>query len=412
MDMLDHSAVAPLLHMPVNDVLKQMGLPPLPQLPPMPPLPQLPPLPTIDIGALLKPLTDLMSGFGSGDMSSAPFNPMQLFEGLMQAFQSVVQMGGQAMSALTPLWTGPAAAQAMASGTAAQANGTATGAQSGDISTVVATATATVAKGVAMLQGIIASFVATLPAAIGLAFTPGGQAAIIASATVHLNEGLAVVAETRGELFAHTANMTRAGAPVAITAVPQVASQIPGMAMTTVQTISQPIQSLIKAGGGAGGLGGRHSADLGGRDGDDLDLGARGEGASAGGGGGAVPMGVGGIGGVGSSGPAAPLSPRTTPDSLGGPRGGIPGGKVVGDSEERVVTRATTPAAMPMGAGGAMGATPSAGGQHNADREQVVDARHTEEIVGEIPSASPTVLGGVEASVSQSIWEESDELEA
>ena len=106
MDMLEHSGVAPLLNMPVGDVLASLKLPPLPQLPPMPPLPHLPPLPTIDIASLFKPLTDLLSGFGSGNMANAPFDPTQLLSGLQQAFESVTGLGTQAMTMVAPFWAG------------------------------------------------------------------------------------------------------------------------------------------------------------------------------------------------------------------------------------------------------------------------------------------------------------------
>ena len=59
-DMIDATPLGPILDRPVGEVLAGLGLPPIPQLPALPPMPGLPPLPTIDIGMLLKPITDLL----------------------------------------------------------------------------------------------------------------------------------------------------------------------------------------------------------------------------------------------------------------------------------------------------------------------------------------------------------------
>ncbi|WP_299573710.1 hypothetical protein [uncultured Williamsia sp.] len=419
--MLESSSVAPLLHMPVSDILtKHLGLPPLPAMPSMPPLPAMPPLPTIDLASLFKPLTDLLSGFGSGTMASAPFDPTQLFDGLQKAFESVFGVLSQAMSAVTPFWAGAGGSAAMATGAQANVNNVETGGQSGDISRIVATATATVAKGVAMLQGVIASFAASLAPLIPAAITPIGQAGIIASATAHLSEGLAVVAETRAELTAHTATMTISGHPIPITAAPQAAAAVPGMASSAVQAVTSPVQSIMGAVGGAGLGGGLGRASSLGRVAAGADtLAARSDGAAAaraagaagGGGAGGGVGGVGGIGGLGGGAGNAPLTtrPADAPVAPSSSRAGS-------SSQDEVVTRGATttgtvgPAGMPMGAAGA-GASASSSTSHTADRETSVDARHTDEVVGESPTAAPSVLGGVEPTTAQSIWDSPDELD-
>ncbi|MBT0568574.1 hypothetical protein [Williamsia sp. CHRR-6] len=414
--MLDHSAIAPLLHMPVNDILKSLNLPPLPHIPPMPPLPHMPPLPTIDLSLLFKPLTDLLKGFGSGNFANAPFNPQDLFQGLQKAFEGVVQLGSQAMSVLAPLWTGPAATAALARGTELAGNGTNTSTQSVDISTGIGMATASVGKGLALLQGVIADFVATLLPMLPVIFTPPGIAAVMASATAHLSTGMAIVAETRAEITAHTAHMTIAGRPVPVAAIPTVAAQIPGLASTAVQTVASPIQSLIGGAGGIGGGGLAARSALGGGNGlharriegvRDADT------HSAGAGGGLGGVGGGGFAGAGagSGSNPQPLAPRTAAESLASSSNPArtPGGKA--GIDEEIVTRSSSAMPMgPMGAGAAGGASPAT---HNSavDREHVVDARHTDEIVGDVASASPAVLGAVEPAVTQTIWDEPDEME-
>jgi hypothetical protein len=421
MDMLESSSVAPLLHMPVSDILtKHLGLPPLPPMPSMPPLPAMPPLPTIDLASLFKPLTDLLSGFGSGNMAGAPFDPTQLFDGLQKAFESVFGVLSQAMSAVTPFWAGAGGSAAMATGAQANVNNVETGTQSGDISRIVATATASVAKGVALLQGVIASFAASLVPLIPAAVTPIGQAGIIASATTHLSEGLAVVAETRAELTAHTANMTVSGHPIPITAAPQAAAAVPGMASSAVQAVTSPVQSIIGAVGGVGGgLG--HASSLGrvpagaetlaARAGGADGVRASGGGAGVGGGAGGVGA-VGGFGGGGGSTPPLSTRPADAPVAPSSSRSGTAAQDEVVNRTSATTAGTVGPAGMPMGAAGAAGATASSSSGHTADRETCVDARHTDEVVGESPAASPSVLGGVEPTTAQSIWDSPDELDS
>ena len=69
-DLLRGSALAPLIDRPVNDILKDMGLGPLPEISGLPPLPELPPLPVVDLAALARPLTDMASGFGTGNLGA------------------------------------------------------------------------------------------------------------------------------------------------------------------------------------------------------------------------------------------------------------------------------------------------------------------------------------------------------
>ncbi|MGU3292779.1 hypothetical protein [Williamsia sp. M5A3_1d] len=415
--MLEHSGVAPLLHMPVGDILAGRGIT-LPHMPPAPPLPQLPPIPTIDLAQLFKPLTDLLAGFGSGNMASAPFDPTQLFSGLQQAFESVVGVGTQAVSAVAPFWAGAGGASAVVKGTETTTNSATTGAQSGDISRIVATATATVGKGVALLEGVIANFAASLGAIIPFITTPPGIAAAVASASAHLTTGLGIVAETRAELTAHTANMTLSGTPVPITAAPQMMSAVPGMASSAIGAVTTPIQSIAGALGGAGGSGGAggrsfaaEQARLRGTDG--VGKPASTTPGSAGGvggaGGGAIPglAGLGGAGG-GSSAPTTPFSARAAETPVASARG------AGGSQSEEVVTRTSAtaaPGAMPMGAGAA-GATASSTSNHSADRDTSVDARHASEVVGDVPTAGPAVLGGVEPSVAESVWDSPDEIES
>lgn len=67
--LLRGSSLAPMMDQPVSHILQTLGLPQLPSLPPAPPLPGLPPLPQIDLSAIVRPLTDLASAFGTGQFT-------------------------------------------------------------------------------------------------------------------------------------------------------------------------------------------------------------------------------------------------------------------------------------------------------------------------------------------------------
>ncbi|GAB2641640.1 hypothetical protein GCM10027169_07220 [Gordonia jinhuaensis] len=418
-DLLDHSPIAPLLNMPVPDVLAHLGLPPLPQMPSLPPLPHMPPLPQIDLTALIKPLTDLLAGFGSGSMADAPFDPTQLFDGIFQTLQSMMSLGTQAISALEPFWSGPAFGNTMAKGLEAHQNGGQTGGQSADISVQVQAAMAVVAKGVALLEGVIGKFLSIAGAILPMIVTPPGQFAMMTLATDSIAEGTAVVAATRAELAVHTGSMMATAEPVLVTAVPQLAGEIPGMASTVVQTASAPIESFISNVHSGGGIsragidatGDFHGLDhFGGGAGSELSeaqaLEAAG-GADGFGGGefgalGAAMTGAGGLlgtGGTSAASASTPLTPRATPDSLSPNSSRAAAARMAAAEEEQMMRRpvASPGGVMPGGAGLAAAANAN---NDSESRNHLATARNASEIVGDLPNASPTVLGAAETEAA------------
>ncbi|MFE4461745.1 hypothetical protein ACFROC_30715, partial [Nocardia tengchongensis] len=96
-DALRDTAFAPLLDSPVAEVLQTLGLPALPQLPAIPPLPDMPPLPTLDLTALTKPLTDLASAFGTGQLGQG-LDASQMLSGVSTALQQVMSIAQSVMS--------------------------------------------------------------------------------------------------------------------------------------------------------------------------------------------------------------------------------------------------------------------------------------------------------------------------
>lgn len=400
MELLANSPAAPLLNKPVPDVLAHLGLPPLPELPALPPLPQLPPLPHIDLTALFKPLTDLLAGFGSGDLSALPFNPTEIFTQLSQALQSAVGMGSSAMSALSPLWSGAAATSALTSGTTAQANGAATSTQSAGISTGTTSASAVVARGAALLQGVIASFAAVVAAVGPALITPPGVAIVMGAGSTHLATGLAIVAETRAELTMHTGQMLATANPVAVTAVPQALSSVPttlSSAMSGMMTPFTTGMSSLTSNSKtplADSLKTRQRDAVTAKNQLDklLKQTAGGAGKSGGGGGGAG----------GASVPSAPLGNRSPDPVTSSPSTRIASSDRSDVVEQRTVTTKVTDQSgyMPMGGAAGAGMAGAAGAAHTPgnERTQTLSAPGNR-LVGELPSTSPPIVGAPDTPV-------------
>ncbi|MEV6135817.1 hypothetical protein AB0L63_07075 [Nocardia sp. NPDC051990] len=422
LDLLRQSAVGPMLARPVNDVLKDMGLPQLPDLAGLPPLPDLPPLPVIDLSLLAKPLTDLAATFGTGQFpvpaaipaenagadpenpipAAAPVvDPTQVLSQISSVVQTVVQLGSTALQMAMQLWQSQAADKAADKGTQAQKDGTNVAAQGAETSLGVANAAGTVFRGSAMMSAIIAKFMASLTASAPFLATPGGQAFVLAMSAETLAEATAVVAETRGELTVHSAEMAKTGTKVPITDAPkgvdpmQMVSQLMQMVGPLASAATTGAQSIAQAHAALNPV--KPASEL---DRDKLDP----QKFSAAGGGGA-PIGMGGGGGMGAvATPARPLSPWVDTRGAGalgaaGATGTSSAGSGSGGSSAAARGSATTssPGMMPMGAAGA-GAGMARSGEESADglRGQLVTAQHGNEVVGDIEGVSLPVVGAAE----------------
>ncbi|MBF6327524.1 hypothetical protein [Nocardia transvalensis] len=436
LDLLRNSAAGPMLDRPVNDVLRDMGLPQLPDLSALPPLPDLPPLPVLDLSVLAKPLTDLASTFGTGQFPSvaptpagapaqpeggatpaaapagAPaMDPSQLFSQISSVVQTVVSLGTSALQMAMQLWQGAGAAKAEEKGVQAHKDSVLVAEQSAETSLGLANAAGTVFRGSTMMSGIIAKYLTSLAAAGPFLVTPPGQAFVLAMSTETLAEAMAVVAQTRGELTVHSSTMAKTGRKVPVTAAPkgvdpmqmvsqllQIVPALTSAATQGAQTAAQVARTLDppkpvaseydKAGGPDKDL--AKAAGLGG----------------AGGGGGAI--GGGGGGGIGAAAAAAarPLSPWVDARSSGAlgaagaanPSAGTGGSSPVRGTSNTVATGAGSPGMMPMGPMGAAGALAGRSAEETTEglRGQLVTSQHGDEVVGDMAGASLPVVGAAE----------------
>src|SRR5690606_18402798 len=224
LELLRGSALAPMLDMPVNDILDSMGLPNLPELPAfghLPGLPELPPLPMLDLSALMRPLTDLAAAFGSGqlgapapapaqasaagDPAAAPapppgVDPTQLLSQVSTVMQTVMQVGTSALQTAMSLWQGMGAMEAAEKAGQAQTDAAKLEAQSTGEKLHLAKGATSVAIGRGEMAVVIGAFSAKLALAPLYASSGGGAAYLVASAIEAATEALAITVKTKSEL--------------------------------------------------------------------------------------------------------------------------------------------------------------------------------------------------------------------
>ncbi|MGW5386501.1 hypothetical protein [Nocardia sp. NPDC003963] len=251
LDLLRDSAVGPALDQPVGEVLARKGLPGLPNLPMVPPAPELPPLPALDLSLLAKPLTDLASAFGTGQLPAEQplVDPAQVFAQVSSVVQTALTLGSSALQAALMLWQGMGATAAADKSIQAATDCVAISAQSAATSAQVTAASGTVFRGGTAMAAIIARYMTSVVAASPFLITPAGQAFALALSTEALAEATLVVAEIPSELAVHSAAMTRTGRKIPVTGTtsgvdsPQLISQVLGM----VAPLSGTDASALKA---------------------------------------------------------------------------------------------------------------------------------------------------------------------
>ncbi|AYF74393.1 hypothetical protein D7D52_11575 [Nocardia yunnanensis] len=298
------SILPPLPADPVGDLMKGMALPAIPGL-----------------DALFKPFLDLLQSFGTGVLGQ--FNPTTLLSQGSKVIESAVQVGSGALETVESLWQGKASQSAQDSGKQAENHGQETSQRGFDLSAITNQAAAVVQRGNIQLTAIAQAFATEATAMAPLILTPIGQTTLIASATRHLGEAVAVVNATHGELSVYTAQVQGLIGQLAGQGGPNPAEVAQSLAQNVGQPILEQAKGLLESGLQAAipGTGDPGKVDPATGAPDTMAAGLGGGGGSAGGGG--------GVGGLGGGMPSTP----------GGPGSSLPGGKI-------------TTAANPFGAGG------------------------------------------------------------
>lgn len=417
LELMRGSSLAPLLDQPVSQALSSMGLPQLPQLPQVVQLPEMPPLPTIDLTALMQPLTQLASAFGTGQLggtssgTDTSVDPTEVLSNVNSVLSTVMSLGSTALQTVMSLWQSAAASEATTKATAAQADGAKLATQSTQEKAVLTGAAGSVATGAAKLGAVIARYSATVALAPLYALTPVGQGVLVAATVEAVTEALAITAQTKVELVGHSAQMTQAGEKVEVTNAPtgvdssESLSQLMSMITPLISTASTAVSSFGSLAEQVSSLStttnGNTTTDTT-ATGDPISAedATAAEGMAGAGGGGGMGA-IGGIGGAAAA-AAAPLSPWQGGRGSGMSTVGLSG--VAGTGSAGTSGGATTtatssaPGYMPMGAGAAGGPMARAvdGGGNEAVHTQLVTGHHGDEVVGQIAGVSMPVVGAAE----------------
>jgi hypothetical protein len=394
------------LNLPVKEILDRLGLPPLadakqPDGPPPPDAQQpdaaQPQSSPMDPSALISPVTDALGTLGDGLFGNGA-DPTAMLQGISQAFQSTANPLKQSLASVDNAWQGASGTSAAAKTAEAIADGSKVGAQSDALKGSLTTAAANVAQARARLVEIIAEFQATMAAIGPNIIFPWGWAAAIAAANKAIASTAEVMTELQGSLGTQAAQVTAAGAPVDVTAAPQLASASSMSGLAPLMSMAtKGAQAGIQAGTGAASAASQaaqqaatdpaQDAALAG--GAPIPVGAGAAAAGAGGGG----------GGVGGGGMAVPRATATS-----------------AMVQPETASAATQPAAVRAastagGYGGGMmgGGAPMAGqGAQNSSNSHTAAAfLHTSdqggEIVGDLGTAAPPVLGEADPNESPDV---------
>ncbi|WP_458691207.1 hypothetical protein [Nocardia tengchongensis] len=362
------------------------------------PIPDLPPLPADPVGDLMKglampaipgldalfaPFLQLLQSFGTGMLGQ--LNPATLLSAGSTVIEAAVQVGCGALDTVESLWQGKASQSAQESGKQAGAHGLETAQRGFDLSAITDQAAAVVERGNIELTAIAQAFAAEATALAPLIVTPLGQTALIAAATRHLGDAVAVANATHCELSVYTAQVQGLiGQLVGQGGGPNPAEVAQALAQNVGRPILEQARGLLDSG-----LQAMTPADT--TKNDPTGRLPETSAAGLGGGGGGIGSG-GGPGGLGGSLPSTP----------GGPGSSIPGGKLANPA-----TPFGTGAAGIPGLGGPAGSgflgSPAAAGRGGAG-----EARHgrtaqphqsptaESELTGNLGTFAPGVIGDIE----------------
>ncbi|WP_405167241.1 hypothetical protein OG203_20435 [Nocardia sp. NBC_01499] len=435
LDLLRGSSLAPMLDQPVNHILQDMGLPNLPELPSFIHMPEMPPLPPLDLTALMRPLTDLASAFGSGKLGAPPapapaptnvdgtqnaaappppVDPTQVLTGISTVMQTVMQVGTSAIQTVMSVWQGMAAMEAAKKSGEAATDAGKLESQSTQEKMHITNAAGSVFTGAGLMSAVVAKFSTTLALAPLYAATPAGQVFLAASAVESMAEALGITVKTKGEMLVHSASMTATGTKVPITNAPKGVAGAGGadelsklMSMVTplISTASTAAQSLGQLAQASSALNAPKpvvdsKAHVDGELSDDEQTKLAEE--SAAGATGSGPGAFGGPGpGVAAGTQAAPLNPwqgtRVASGSVGSLTG-LSGGSSPATTAA-MSTSGTTGGSggmMPMSGAGAAGLAKDGSSSSDSLRGHMVTSQHGDEVVGHIAGVSLPVVGAAD----------------
>ncbi|MFV8048832.1 hypothetical protein [Mycobacterium sp. 48b] len=341
----------------------------------------------MDPSALISPVTDALSSLGSGMFEGV--DPTTMLQSISKMFDSTGSSMQKSVDSVGDAWQGASGTAAASKSTSAISDGAEVGAQSDALRTSLTAAAADVGQARVRLIEIITEFAATIAAIGPMIIFPWGWAAAIAAANKAIATTAEVMTELQTSLAAQAGKVTAAGAPVGITAAPEGASSLAGMA-SLMPMAMKGAEAGMQAGTGAASAAASQAAANPAIDPMDpaADAAGEGEGGAAIAGAG---MGAGGGGGSAIGGGA--LAPRSLPMSS------MIQAESASTTAQPAAARVGGVASPGMMGGAPMGAMGAGQGANASSSNNHTSASflHTtdqgSEIVGDLGTAAPPVLG-------------------
>lgn len=202
----------------------------------------------IDVSALVQPLLDLLSSFGTGVLPTG--GPADALTSTSTAVDQVHAVGRNSINQVNNAWDGAAADAVTAKALRVQTSAASISDRGNDMATVVNQAAAQVETGQKELNGIVQSFVNQATGLGPALATPAGLTVLVGSAIDHIGQGLNVVGRVRNELDTQTASMNE------LTPAPSTPSlsNVAGTVGTATQGASQLSSTVSSVASGAGGM--------------------------------------------------------------------------------------------------------------------------------------------------------------
>ena len=209
------------------------------------PVPALP-----GIEDLFAPLIELGKSLGTGTF--AGIDPVGIFDQASTLIDHAMGLSRSAVADVGQTWNSTGSDAATELSRSAQNSGAELSERGTAISKTAAAAAESVQRGNANLAAIAQSFATTVAAAAPIAWTPPGQAMLLASAAEHMQAAVAAVTRTRGEMLGHTAAMNALAGPIPVPTPPTseaLSNLITAEAINNAaRQIAQPLSASTDAG--------------------------------------------------------------------------------------------------------------------------------------------------------------------
>ncbi|WP_235172167.1 hypothetical protein [Rhodococcus erythropolis] len=209
------------------------------------PVPALP-----GIEDLFAPLIELGKSLGTGTF--AGIDPVGIFNQVSTLIDHAMGLSQSAVAEVGQTWNSTGSEAATELSRSAQNSGAELSERGTAISKTAAAAAESVQRGNANLAAIAQSFATTVAAAAPIAWTPPGQAMLLASAAEHMQAAVASVTRTRGEMLGHTAAMNALAGSIPVPTPPtsEALSNLvtPEAINNAARQIAQPLSASTDAG--------------------------------------------------------------------------------------------------------------------------------------------------------------------